>query len=323
VDGSTIKYAEITWFAGLENPVPGFDCRRRLVNVGIALPSMVPGLDRDLLLSWMRGADAGPFSVLGVGERIGYPNQEMMTTLAAAAAVTERIGIEATVSVTPMHPAVHIAKQAATIDVISGGRFTLGVGVGGRDEDYRLLQAPFERRHARLDEQVDVMRRVWRGEAPYAGTTAVGPAPVQAGGPRVLSGAMGPKSMARSAGWADGLAGFDIAGDAASIVGSLRAFEAAWADAGRAGKPFLQSSCWFGLTDDAPERVPDYAYRYLRIFGDTAARSMAGMCRATSAEAVGELIASLHDEGCDELILVATSSSVEDLERAADLISAL
>ena len=139
-----MEYAEIAEFAGLQSPVPGFDPRRRLVKVGIALPSMVSGLGRDLLLSWMRGADEGPFSVLGVGERVGYPNLEMMTTLAAAAAVTERIGIEATVSVTPMHSAVLVAKQAATIDVLSGGRFTLGVGVGAWDEDYRLLDASFE-----------------------------------------------------------------------------------------------------------------------------------------------------------------------------------
>jgi alkanesulfonate monooxygenase SsuD/methylene tetrahydromethanopterin reductase-like flavin-dependent oxidoreductase (luciferase family) len=284
---------------------------------------MVPGLDRDLLLSWMRAADTGPFSVLGVGERIGYPNQEMMTTLAAAAAVTERIGLEATVNIAPMHPAVLVAKQSATIDVISGGRFTLGVGVGGRDEDYRLLEASFERRHQRLDEQVDVIRRVWRGEAPYADTAAVGPAPVQGGGPRILSAAMGPKSIARSARWADGLVGFDVAGDVSSIAGVMRSFEAAWSHAGRGGKPYLQSSCWFGLSDDAPERVPDYAFRYLRIFGDIAAKSMAGMCRATTEAAVGELISSLRDEGCDELILVATSSDLADLYRAADLIASL
>lgn len=293
------------------------------MDVGIALPSMVSTLDRDRILAWMRGADAGPFSVLGVGERIGYPNQEMMTTLAAAAAVTERIGIEATVSVTPMHAAVLVAKQAATIDVISGGRFTLGVGVGGRDDDYRLLDASFDRRHARLDEQVATMRRVWRGEAPFDGGTPVGPRPVQRGGPKVLTASMGPKSMARAAHWADGLVGFDVAGDARAIGSTFRAFEAAWADAGREGRPIVQSSCWFGLTPDAPERVPEYAYRYLRIFGDDAARVMAGMCRATSTEVVRELVVALGDEGCDELILVATTADLDDLARAADLVASL
>ena len=129
------------------------------MRVGLALPSMVPGLTRDVLLAWMRGVDAGPFSVLAAGERIAYPNQEMMTLLAGAATVTERVRIEATVSVAPMHSAIHLAKQAATIDVLSNGRFVLGVGVGGRDEDYRAMERPFTRRYAPA-------RRAGRDDAP-------------------------------------------------------------------------------------------------------------------------------------------------------------
>jgi alkanesulfonate monooxygenase SsuD/methylene tetrahydromethanopterin reductase-like flavin-dependent oxidoreductase (luciferase family) len=131
-----------------------------------------------------------------------------------------------------MH-AIHVAKQAATIDVLSGGRFVLGVGVGGREEDYRAMGASFARRHPTLDEQVAIMRRVWRGDAPVEGVSAVGPAPVQVGGPPVLAAAMGPKSMARAARWADGVAGFDIPADADGIGKGFRRFEAAWAEAGR------------------------------------------------------------------------------------------
>ncbi|HEX5613685.1 MAG TPA: LLM class flavin-dependent oxidoreductase [Acidimicrobiia bacterium] len=293
------------------------------MKVGIALPSMVAGFDRAGMLAWMRGADAGPFSVLGVGERISYPAQEMMAMLAAAAAVTERIGLEATVSITPMHSAVHVAKQAATIDVVSGGRFTLGVGVGGRDEDYRAVDASFERRHVRLDEQVDVMRRVWRGEPPFPGVGPVGPAPVQPGGPRVLTGAMGPKSMARSAHWADGIAGFDLGGDPASVNGTFRAFEAAWRAAGRAGAPYLQTSFWFGLLPDAAERVPAYAHRYLSIFGDRAAQQMAAMVRATDASAVRERLRAIAEVGADEVILVATTTDPDELARAVELVGSL
>lgn len=292
------------------------------MKVGIALPSMVAGLDRAVLLEWMRGVDEGPFSVLGVGERVAYPNQEMMVTLGAAAAVTERVALEATVSVTPMHSAVHVAKQAATIDVLSGGRFVLGVGVGGRDEDYRALGAPFTHRHARLDEQVAVMRRVWAGDAPFEGVHPVGPAPVRAGGPVLLAGAMGPKSMARAARWADGLAGFDLGPDPAAIDASFRAFEQAWADGGRPGRPFLQTSFWFALGSDAAQRLPEYAHRYLSIFGDGVARALAAGCVAHSAGGVRDLLAAIEQTGCDEVILVATTSDPADLSRAADLVAA-
>lgn len=293
------------------------------MRVGIALPTMVHGLTRGDLLAWMRGVDDGPFSVLACGERITYPNQEMMAVLAAAAVVTERVDIEATLSITPMHAAVHVAKQAATIDVLSGGRFVLGVGVGGRDEDYRALGAPFERRHARLDEQVAVMRRVWSGSAPFGGVGAVGPAPVQPGGPRLLAGAMGPKSMARAARWADGLAGFDLGPSPEGVAAAFDAFRACWRDAGRAGEPFLQTSFWFGLDEGAPDRVRAYAERYLRIFGDEVAASMADLCVATSPGAVRDLLLAIAGAGCDEVILVATTADLGDLRRAAEVVAAL
>lgn len=291
------------------------------MKIGIALPSMVAGLDRGTLLAWMREVDAGPFSVLAAGERVAYPNQDMMSLLAGAATVTDRVRIEATVSITPMHSAVSVAKQAATIDVLSGGRFVLGVGVGGRDEDYRALDASFARRHARLDEQVATIRRVWAGKSPADGISPVGPAPVQPGGPPILAGAMGPKSMARAAVWADGVAGFDVAGDATSIGSGFRRFEAAWSNAGRTGRPFLQTSFWFGLGADAAEQVPDYAFRYLRIFGDDAARAMAGLVTATSAERVRTLLEEVEAVGGDEVILVATTGDVDDLRRAAALVA--
>lgn len=293
------------------------------MKVGIALPTMAPGLTRDDLLAWMRAADEGPFSVVGVGERIGYPNQEIMTTLAAVAAVTERVRVEATVSVAPMHPPVQIAKQAATIDVISGGRFVLGVGVGGRDEDYRLLEAPFERRFARLDEQVALMRRVWAGEAPFPDSSPVGPAPVQPGGPPVLTAAMGPKSMARSAAWADGLAGFEMTPDAASIAKTFDAFRAAWSDAGRSGAPFLQTSGWYALGEDAQQHLRDYSFRYLRIFGDEVADMLAGLQRLWSPGAIRETLQAAADAGCEEFILVATRADVADLHRAAEVVASL
>jgi alkanesulfonate monooxygenase SsuD/methylene tetrahydromethanopterin reductase-like flavin-dependent oxidoreductase (luciferase family) len=293
------------------------------VRVGVALPSMVAGTTRDELLEWMRRIDAGPFSVLGCGERVTYPNLDMMSTLAVAAGVTDRVAIEATVSVLPMHSAVHVAKQAATIDVLSGGRFVLGVGVGGRDDDYRAYEAPTARKHARLDEQVACIRRVWRGDAPFEGGAPVGPAPVQPGGPRILTGSMGPKSMARAAVWADGLAGFDMAGDPSSIDRSFRAFEAAWSAAGRSDRPFLQTSFWFGLGHDASETVRDYAYRYLRIFGEDAARSLSALCTATSPGEVHDRLRAIAGTGADEVILVATTADVDDVERAAEIVAAL
>ena len=289
------------------------------MKIGLALPTMVEGFCRSEMLEWMRVADEGPFSLLGVGERIAYPNQEMMTILAGAAAVTERIGLFASVSVTPMHPPAYVAKQAATIDVLSEGRFTLGVGIGGRDEDYRALSASFSRRHQRLDDQVAVMKKVWAGAIAVEGVGPIGPKPVQTNGPRLLSGSMGPKAMARAARWADGLAGFDMSADVDAIRNANAAFTQSWIDAGRAGKPWLQNSAWFALGDEAEVHLRDYAFKYLRIFGEDIANMLAGMQRLSTVSAVTDALKALEDTGLDEFVLVATSRNIDDAKRAADI----
>src|SRR5262245_37196135 len=135
------------------------------MKIGMNLPVMVPGLDRDCILEWCRRIEAGPFSTLASGERIVFPNPEIMVTLSAAAAVTERVAISFAALVGPMHDPVRIAKQVATLDVISGGRVSLGLAVGAREEDYRSIGARWDDKLlARLDAFVATLKRVWTGE---------------------------------------------------------------------------------------------------------------------------------------------------------------
>ena len=189
------------------------------MQLGMNLPVMVPGLDRRAILEWSRRIDAGPYASLASGERITFPNPEIMVTLSAAAAVTERVMIVFSVLVLPMHNAVRIAKQVATLDVISGGRVSLGLGVGGREEDYAAVGAEYDKRlWLRLHEQVEVMRRAWRGEQVVAGALRpVEPLPLQKGGPELLAGSMFPRSIRRAALWADGISGFSMGPQAEEI----------------------------------------------------------------------------------------------------------
>jgi alkanesulfonate monooxygenase SsuD/methylene tetrahydromethanopterin reductase-like flavin-dependent oxidoreductase (luciferase family) len=291
------------------------------VDIGLTLPSFVRGADRAAILEWCRRVDDGPFSSVSVGERIAYPSHELATTLAFAAAATERVRIVSTVAVLPIHDPVRFAKQMATIDVLSGGRLTVGVGVGGRDQDYAALGVPFERRFARLDEQVDVMQQVWRGEIVVEGVPPIGPEPVQAGGPPLLTASMGPKSLARSARWAVGLAGWDLGPDPAGVEGTFRRAEEAWADAGRTDPPWLSTSSWFALGDGAEERLASYAYNYLLSFGDRAARALAGLCRLSDAGVMRETLAALSETGCHEVVLVPTTTDITELDRLLAAIS--
>ena len=286
----------------------------------MTLPSFVVGVDGPAIREWCARIDDGPFSCVAVGERVAYPSHDLITSLAFAAAATRRVRIVSTIVVLPSHDAVRVAKQAATIDVLSDGRLTLGVGVGGREQDYLAVGAPTSARFARLDDQVKTMRAVWRGETVVEGVPPIGPTPVQPGGPPLLTAAMGPKSLARSAVWADGLSGFDLAPDVASVVRTFDAVRAAWTDAGRSDRPWLSTSTWFALGEGAEDRLLGYARNYLSTFGDAAANAMAALCRFHDPGAIRDVVAELEGTGCDEFVFVPTTDDPTELDR---LITAL
>lgn len=286
------------------------------------LPVMVPGLDRGHILEWSRRIDAGPFSSLAAGERITFPNPEIVVTVAAAAAITERVRLVLTVVVLPMHSAVLKAKQLATLDVISGGRVTLGVGVGAREEDYRAVGAPFDsKRMVRLERQVDVMRRVWAGEAVVPDAPPVEPLPIQAGGPPILAGVLFPQAIRRSARWADGICSFSFGPSRDETANAFESARQAWKDAERPQRPRLVTSCWFALGPTPRDQLDRYIRRYLTFMGPGVAEQIAPTCTVTSAARLKEVIREVADLGGDELILVPTTSDPDEVDRAADLVA--
>ncbi len=286
------------------------------------LPVMVPGLDRDTILQWARRIDAGPYSSLAAGERITFPNPELMVTMAAAAAVTERVRLALTVIVLPMHNPVLIAKQVATLDVISGGRVTLGLGIGARAEDYRALGAPFDgKRLKRMEEQIALMRRVWAGENVVDGALRrVEPLPVQPGGPELLAGALAPDSIRRAARWADGICGFSFGPSAEEVGFAYETARHAWREAGRSTPPRLVMSFWFALGPDARAQLDVYLERYLRFLGEDVAQALCPTVNTVSAAALREASHLLADLGTDELILVPTTADPAEVDRVADIL---
>src|SRR5437764_7169333 len=134
------------------------------MQIGIGHPGTIPGVKGQFILDWARRADAGPFSSLGSLDRLVYPNYDALITLTASAAVTQRIRLMTTVLLAPLHNVGILAKQAASLDALSGGRLTLGVGVGGREDDFRAAPASFHERGKRFEEQLAILKRVWSGE---------------------------------------------------------------------------------------------------------------------------------------------------------------
>jgi alkanesulfonate monooxygenase SsuD/methylene tetrahydromethanopterin reductase-like flavin-dependent oxidoreductase (luciferase family) len=292
------------------------------MKIGMNIPVMVPGLDRDTILQWARRVDVGPYSSLAAGERITFPNPEIMVTMGAAAAATERVRLALTVVVLPMHSPVLIAKQVATLDVISGGRVTLGLGVGARAEDYRAVGATFDtRRLRRMEGQIALMRRVWAGENVVEGAgRPVGPFPVQPGGPELLAGALAPDSVRRAARWADGICGFSFGPSAEEIGAAFDTARQSWTEAERAKPPRLVTSFWFALGSRAREQLDEYLGRYLAFMGQELASALVPMVTTTSAAALRTATRMVEDLGADELILVPTTSEPEEVDRVADIL---
>jgi alkanesulfonate monooxygenase SsuD/methylene tetrahydromethanopterin reductase-like flavin-dependent oxidoreductase (luciferase family) len=282
---------------------------------------MKRGYDRRTTLDWCRGVEAGPFDSLSCGERITSYTQEMRVLMSAAAALTSRVRIVPSLYVLPMHDPVWAAKELATLDVLSDGRVTAVVGIGGRPDDYRAVGASFERRYARLDAGVARMRAIWAGEPPFAGADPVGPEPVQRGGPPILAGSMGPKSTARTARWADGVYGFSVNADPGVFASAHRTVSQAWQAAGRSGRPYQATGFWYSLADGAEAKLRDYAFEYLKIAGESVARAVAQSMSAFTPDAVNRAIDAIEAQGYDECFLVAATAERAEFERAAELIA--
>lgn len=291
------------------------------MKIGICIPYMKRGIDRKTLLDWCRAIDDGPFDSLSCGERITGYTYEMRNFLAAAAAVTERVRIVPSLYVLPMHNAVWAAKELATLDVISDGRVTVTVGVGGREDDYKAVGASFKNRFQRMDDQIAEMKRIWSGEPPFEGADIVGPEPVQAGGPPILAGSMGPKSIKRVSKWADGLYGFAMDGNADLIKHFFDSATDAWAESGRSTKPYLMGGFWYSLADGADQALQNYVFDYLKIFGEDEARSVAKTMKMHTPEAIAEGIKAIEALGAEEIQLVPATADIKEVERLAKLMS--
>ena len=294
------------------------------MQIGMTLPVMEPDVSAQLLEDWSRVIDAGPFSSLCFGERMAFDNPEILTLLGAVAAWTERVRVVTTVVVPQLHDPVMLAKALATADVLTGGRLTVGLGIGGRVEDYVAVAAdPSTQTMKQLEERALTMKRVWAGENLTGSTKPVGPAPVQAGGPPLLVGTLGPKTMRSSVTWADGLAGVSMDLDLGAIQRLYDVARSAWAEAGR-GAPYLATSTWFALDDgdgSAREQVHSHLMHYMNWLPPSLVDPLARISGfAGTPSELRDLLKRLEDLGTDEVHLIPTGSDVRQVDQVAELL---
>jgi alkanesulfonate monooxygenase SsuD/methylene tetrahydromethanopterin reductase-like flavin-dependent oxidoreductase (luciferase family) len=284
------------------------------MDVGIGLPSTIPGMRGRDLLEWARRSERRGFSSLGVIDRLVYGNYEPLTTLAAAAAVTDRIKLLTSILIVPFRGnAATLAKQAASVDHLSDGRLVLGVATGGREDDYTASGTPFSERGRRFDQMIEEMRRIWAGEERgHAG--AIGPAPP--GGPALILGGMVDRAFERAAEYGAGwIAG---GGTAEMFRGGAEKARAAWAKAGREGSPRLLALGYFSLGPDARRYADAYLEDYYGFLGPYARQIAAGAL--TDADAVRTAVAQFERAGCDELVLFPCNPDPGQVDLLADAV---
>ncbi|MBT4522949.1 MAG: LLM class flavin-dependent oxidoreductase [Halieaceae bacterium] len=283
---------------------------------------MKAGLTRTDFMTWFQRVDQGPFHSVSCGERVHGPTFDMRVVLAAAAAVTNRVEITPTLYVLPMHNAVRVAKEVATLDVMSGGRVkNLCVGYGGREKDYAAVGASFKGRYGRMDKQVETMRQVWAQQEIIEGAGAIGPPPSSTTGPALLAGVIGPKSIERSAQWADGIYAWSGNGEERELQTTFALAAAAWERAGRKTKPYQLGGFWYTLTDNGQQKLYDYVYDYLAIAGHEIATMMAESVHRSSPDSVAEALDSAERAGCEELFVVPVTAELAEIDLLEKIIA--
>jgi alkanesulfonate monooxygenase SsuD/methylene tetrahydromethanopterin reductase-like flavin-dependent oxidoreductase (luciferase family) len=289
----------------------------------MTMPVMEPDLDAPTLQAWAKAIDDGPYSSLCWGERIAFDNPEAITLLGALAAWTDRVRLVTTVVVPQLHDPVMLAKALATGDMLSGGRLTVGLGIGGRREDYEAVGAdPATQTMRGMAQLVATMRRVWAGEKVTDSVLPVGPAPVQEAGPRLLVGTTGPKTVQSAAAWADGLAGTTLDLDTAKQNQLYDVARTAWARSGKP-KPHLATSFWFAIgdADSARAQVHRHLRRYMNWIPIEYVDAMAPSTGwAGTEDQLASVLQQFDEIGTDEVHLIPTSSDVEQVRRVSDVV---
>ncbi len=278
------------------------------MEVGVGLPTTTPGADGRCVLEWARRAEDGPFASLGVLDRMVYRSLEPFTALSAAAAVTARVRLVTMVVIGPLRNTVLLAKQAASLDLLSGGRLILGLAIGARADDYEVMGVDRAGRGRSLGEQLAELRSIWE-------KAEVGPEPAQPGGPPLLAGGLSGEAFARMARTADGYV--HGGGPPRAFAGAAAKAWAAWRDLERPGRPRLWGQGYFALGD--ADAGGDYLRDYYAFTGPFAGKIATG--NLTSGRAVRDFVRGYEDAGCDHLVLLPTVSDPAQLDRLADVLA--
>jgi alkanesulfonate monooxygenase SsuD/methylene tetrahydromethanopterin reductase-like flavin-dependent oxidoreductase (luciferase family) len=277
------------------------------MEIGIGLPTTVPGVTSRDLMWWAAEAEDLGFSSLGALDRLVYPSTEPIVALTAAAAVTCQVKLATTVLIAAYRGnTALLAKQLASLQEISGGRLVVGVAAGGRDDDFALSHSTYRDRGRRLDDMLAELRRLWQSKDFLVPAPSCGP-------PAVLAGGHSPAALRRAARHADG---WIMGGGSAAGCGQLaQRLRELWQAERREGSPYLAAIAHVALGRDARARAEGYLLDFYAHAGPHAARVVQGLLDTGAAL---ERAAGIYEAaGFDELILFPSVPRREQLTMTA------
>lgn len=279
-----------------------------MAHIGLAWVNPAPLTKPEHVVHFATSCEAMGCHSMWTIDRVAYDNLEPLTVLAAAAGATQKIRLGTSVLLGNLRHASHVAKIVSTLDFISNGRVTLGLGFGSRESDYKAVEIPFEHRGSRAVEQVQLMKRLWtedsvtfKGKFYNVENLSLGPKPIQKPHPPIWTGGSAEVALKRAGTWADGfICGSSAIPDFPStwekIAGYARANGRDPNKISKAGLTFM------AIHDDqnkAVKAVEDYVMRYYgRLRADVANTSLVG-----SPAAVTERIGAFLARGLDTLII--------------------
>jgi alkanesulfonate monooxygenase SsuD/methylene tetrahydromethanopterin reductase-like flavin-dependent oxidoreductase (luciferase family) len=285
------------------------------VEIGIGIPNSVRGTTGAQLLEWSRRAEDAGFSSLASIGAVSYPSYEELTVFAAAGAVTDRIRFLTNVLIAPARSTAELAKQAATVQELTGGRLTLGLGAGWRDVDFTLTGRDFAARGRLFDEQLADLHRAWAGEPIAEGTRRATPEIGHAAVPLLIGGNT-EAAVRRTVEFGIGYTAGGLPPEMTAPF--LDRVRTAWREAGREGAPRFVALNYFSL-GDTEEASRRYLLDYYEPMGRETAEMIAGGAHR-SPEAIRDAVAGFAEIGVDELVLDPTVSDPAQVELLAEVV---
>lgn len=294
-----------------------------MAKIGLCFVNPAPQIQAGYVTTVAKKSEEMGLHSLWVIDRIVYDNLEPLTFLAAAAAVTHKIRLGTSVLLAGLRHPVLLAKTVSTLDFLSGGRVTLGIGFGSRENDFSAVGVPFEDRGSRAEEVVRLMKRLWteegvthKGRFFQVDNLSIGPKPLQSPHPPIWTGGGAEIALKRAGRLADGY----ICGSSA-----IQEFPAVWekicgfaSAAGRDPKKIEKAALTFMAIDDDKTKAVEACAAYLNRYYGKVRVDVEKTFLVGQPEACAAGIRGAFSNGLDTLIIAPTIPDLRQLDLLAE-----